>query len=308
MSALSERILTELGGPAHAVLDGARDSRVSGLTASRLARCLYRGELPGKLRQAAPYLLRLLPGEDATERLFRFGWGKAWGIVLACPGPMRALYRHLRRFLRARTEDGRTVLFRYYDPRVLRLYLPTCTAGELDSFLGPLIAVGAESDQEGVFHLFRRGKGQLEHLRCELGTTPARLLRTWPIPAPQPPRILPRIRDRQLRPFRELADASYSSQLLKLLRKEHRAEVEGLSDAEVQRRCREALDRATRHGLTGDDVLAFVLMTFTLSRSFDSHPAFRAVFSDPRIPGAQKMSALYRRVPPSDWTAARAIS
>jgi len=45
---------------------------------------------------------------------------------------------HLRRFLTVRTEKGKKLLFRFYDPRVLRLYLPTCTSTELNTFFGPV--------------------------------------------------------------------------------------------------------------------------------------------------------------------------
>jgi hypothetical protein len=37
--------------------------------------------------------------------------------------------RRRRRFLRVKDEDG--LVFRFYDPRVMRVYLPTCAAGEL---------------------------------------------------------------------------------------------------------------------------------------------------------------------------------
>ena len=81
-----------------------------------------------------------------------------------------------------------------------------------------------------------------------------------------------------------------------------------LEEAEVCRRCREALDRAAGHGLTGDDLLAFVLLTFTLSRRFDSHPAFRSVLADDGIPGDRKMSALYERLTPADWREVRGMA
>jgi hypothetical protein len=35
-------------------------------------------------------------------------------------------------------ENGKTFYFRFYDPRVLRVYLPTCNAEELDMFFGPV--------------------------------------------------------------------------------------------------------------------------------------------------------------------------
>ena len=44
-----------------------------------------------------------------------------------------------------RDPQGRTLLFRYYDPRVLRTYLPTCRADELEQIFGPIDALVAEA-------------------------------------------------------------------------------------------------------------------------------------------------------------------
>jgi hypothetical protein len=56
----------------------------------------------------------------------------------------------LRTLLRVRDEAGRTLLFRFYDPRVLRAYLPTCTATEWQSVFGPVhqLICSADEDEE----------------------------------------------------------------------------------------------------------------------------------------------------------------
>src|ERR1700682_51153 len=101
--------------------------------------CLYRGVLPAAVENAAPWLLRLVSGQPYVEQFFARGWNQSWGTLLACAAPSRDLRRHLRRFLRVRTEDGRILVFRYYDPRVLRAYLPTCTPEEIAAFFGPWV-------------------------------------------------------------------------------------------------------------------------------------------------------------------------
>ena len=53
-----------------------------------------------------------------------------------------------------RTEDGRELAFRYYDPRVLNVYLPTCTADEFHTLLGPLTALVAEQPGGGSLRMF----------------------------------------------------------------------------------------------------------------------------------------------------------
>ena len=70
-------------------------------------------------------------------RLLDEGWGRSWG-VFATIHDSTALRRHLRRFLKVHDEDGREMVFRFYDPRVLRVYLPTCRRDELAQVFGPV--------------------------------------------------------------------------------------------------------------------------------------------------------------------------
>lgn len=154
------------GEQAWAVLDGARDPRIRGFVFdSRATRaCLYRGSLTRELEDAAPWLLQLSPGSAYTERLFERFWGDSCGVVLSTALSMTELRRHLRRFLLARDPDGRTLVFRWYDPRVLRVYLPTLTADEAGKFFGfgKVSAFAAEAEEPGAFHLFRRSAEGVE--------------------------------------------------------------------------------------------------------------------------------------------------
>ncbi len=157
---IAGQVLTALDGelPIYAVLDGARDSRVQSwvMKTGAPAWCLYAGNIPAELAEAAPWLIRLGRGHAYTNEFFNEGWFDAWGIAFATAAPSRVLRRHLRQFLLARTESGTRLLFRYYDPRVLRAYLPTCNAGELARFFGPIDAFATPSRDPNAFQLFRR--------------------------------------------------------------------------------------------------------------------------------------------------------
>lgn len=166
-----------LGGPLrlYALLDGARDPRiVPRLEAADVeARCLLDGELHPSLAAAAPYLVALEPAGPFLRALLADGWGDAWGVLLTSSARLDVLRRHFRRFLRVTDEQGQPLMFRYYDPRVLRVYLPTCTAEELALVFGPVSAyliedgevrggaqmrlVGAERDRLEVTPWNRRG-------------------------------------------------------------------------------------------------------------------------------------------------------
>jgi len=129
-----------------AIFDCARDPSIyAALLESRLEfRCLYSGRLPRLLEVNAPHLVELLPGHRLTARCLDEGWGQSWGVFVKIDDPSN-LRHHLRKFLKVRDEDGRSLLFRWYDPRVLRTYLPTCTPDELREFFGPLDAWFSES-------------------------------------------------------------------------------------------------------------------------------------------------------------------
>lgn len=132
------------------LLDGARDPDIAGLVgASGLPySCLFTGPLHPRLEAAAPYLVQLPASAPAARLLLRRGWGQAWGILIVAGADvtLAQLRLHLKKFLRVKTEDGKTLAFRYYDPRVLKLFLPTCTGEELRGFLGPMTRLIAESD------------------------------------------------------------------------------------------------------------------------------------------------------------------
>jgi hypothetical protein len=145
-AALLDRVIETIWPPSSpqassvwAILDAARDERIySALKLSRLEYiCLYSGKLPDVLQRAAPYIVELAPGYSFTRPLLEMGWGNSWGVFLRIKDA-RNLRHHLRGFLRVQDESGRLLVFRYYDPRVLRAYLPTCQTHELSTVFGPV--------------------------------------------------------------------------------------------------------------------------------------------------------------------------
>lgn len=101
-------------------------------------RCLYQGGNEEGLEGVAPYLFKLEPQTDFSNWYFNEGWENSWGIPLFSETSFDELFRHFRKFLTVKTEDGKQLYFRFYDPRVLRLFLPTCDPGQLKTFFGPI--------------------------------------------------------------------------------------------------------------------------------------------------------------------------
>jgi hypothetical protein len=145
-----------------AILDGARDPRIHpAVTRSGLAHhCLYSGTLEPVLARAAPYLVQLRREAPLARELVT-RWGDAWGIYLRSSAGLSALHRHFRRFLRVKDENGKNLIFRYYDPRVLRPYLPTCTEAELDYVFGPVQRFIHEADGGAAAVAHHREGGRL---------------------------------------------------------------------------------------------------------------------------------------------------
>lgn len=103
--------------------------------------CLYRGELAPDMAQVAPYLVRIEPNSPFTEWVLTKGWGNHWGLFAVTPeeADLRTMRLHFRKFLRVKGPDNKPLYFRYYDPRVLRVYLPTCNKEELKVIFGPIL-------------------------------------------------------------------------------------------------------------------------------------------------------------------------
>jgi uncharacterized protein DUF4123 len=149
-------------GSVYAVLDCARDPRIYPRFSPRTAHhCLYEGQLAPALAEAAPYLVPLEPRSPFTERLLDDGWGRSWGIYLASTAPLADVRRHLRRFLMVKDPVGNPMYFRYYDPRVLRAYLPTCNKDELQVLFGPLSRYWCESEDADQLIEFTCAEGDL---------------------------------------------------------------------------------------------------------------------------------------------------
>jgi hypothetical protein len=114
------------------------------------------------LVEVAPYLVRLENDAPFTRELLRMGWGESFFVLALSAGTLEELRRHFRRFLKVKDEAGATLIFRWYDPRVLRVYLPTCSASELHVLFGPVGMYMTEGETAAALHRFYRRDGSLE--------------------------------------------------------------------------------------------------------------------------------------------------
>ena len=97
---------------------------------------LYRGEAEEDYWAIAPYLVRV---DAATlEWIMAALWKEPWGVFAVADSTLELLRTHFRKMLIAELPDSKKVYFRFYDPRVLRLFLPTCTDEQVKEFFGPV--------------------------------------------------------------------------------------------------------------------------------------------------------------------------
>jgi hypothetical protein len=124
--------------------------------------CLYEGRLPQVLEQAAPHIVRLAATAPYTRWFLETGWGRHWCILFQAHANLPVLRAHFQRLLLVKDEAGRRFTFRYYDPRILRTYLPTCTPDELRKFFGPVERFFCESDNGKELLAYERVEGGLK--------------------------------------------------------------------------------------------------------------------------------------------------
>lgn len=160
--ALAARALASLVprvGRLYAVLDAARDERVLELCHESIdeTRSLYEGDKGNALEDVAPHLVSFAPGSGLLERLIRDGWGKSFGVFIESRASFKALRRHLRRFLLVEEEDNpQRLYFRYYDPRVLREFLPIATVRQNDEIFADVIDAFVAEGERGEALTFER--------------------------------------------------------------------------------------------------------------------------------------------------------
>ncbi|WP_096087036.1 DUF4123 domain-containing protein [Agaribacterium haliotis] len=132
-----------------AIIDCARDKRLEPLinNSGLKHECLYEGKLNYALKRAAPHIVQLTSDSLFTETLLSEGWGQAWGIYYLCKPDvtLSQLRNGCRRISKVKSPEGKTLVFRYYDPRVLRTVVPTCDVQQRSAIMGPACSIMVEN-------------------------------------------------------------------------------------------------------------------------------------------------------------------
>ena len=145
---IKKQLFREDGAHVYAVLDGASIENLLPMLYKHEPEnvCLYQGDLEPDMAEVAPYLVKLEREAKFTDWLLEIGWGNHYGIFAVAFSDLKQTRQHFRKFLTVYDSNGKPLLFRYYDPRVLRIFLPTCNTQELEQFFGKLDFLFLESE------------------------------------------------------------------------------------------------------------------------------------------------------------------
>lgn len=134
----------------------------------REIRSLFLPEVQTQLWDVAPYLVPIDPDSGYLENWAR-RWGTNAGVLLTSAADEEALHAHLRNIFVAQDEEGQEYFFRFYDPRVLRTFLPTCSPEQLNELFGPISLLGFDRDGKATLELACCTDGSLRMRSIDLG-------------------------------------------------------------------------------------------------------------------------------------------
>jgi len=168
---LKDRLFGVPGRNVYAILDGASvpELRMKLWEHGPQHACLFRGDLEPDMAEVAPYLVKLKAESDFCTWLLAEGWGRHWGVFALSAAGLLAMRKHFTALVDVYDEDGNAMIFRYYDPRVLRTFLPTCTPAEIDEVSGPASELDLEDEDPKLLLTYTADGGELRKTSVPVG-------------------------------------------------------------------------------------------------------------------------------------------
>ena len=131
-----------------AILDSCDDAtiqeKVRYLDPEKCA-CLYSGKAAIEHRQIAPFLVKV--DKDMLEWINIFLPEKPWGVFCVSDSDLNTVRKHFKKFLKVQMPDREEFYFRFYDPRVLPIFLETSSETEKAMFFGPVSHFAIQKDR-----------------------------------------------------------------------------------------------------------------------------------------------------------------
>ena len=162
-------VLRQPGGTLYGLIDAAQDPEILALIQEGGCpfESLYQGESAIVMASVAPYLVQFSPESLLLDELVSRGWGNNWGMYLRSHGSLTEVRRHFRHFTMVQLPDGQPVYFRFYDPRVFRVFIQTCNASEGRTFfegIDCMYAEGPDGSSMGAYRLDSSARIAIEEM------------------------------------------------------------------------------------------------------------------------------------------------
>ena len=126
---------------------------------------LYRGTNDEELNDFAPFLFIYDDHSEFATWYVKNGWGNSWGLIIKSEYLIEQNLNHFQKILIVKTEENQEIYFRFYDPRVLRIFLPTCDEKQLKEFFGPIEQFICEDEDPEFALVFSFEKNTLKTQR-----------------------------------------------------------------------------------------------------------------------------------------------
>jgi len=244
---------------AYAILDGAANpSLLDHLYDGKRPEfeCLYRGELEPDMAECAPYIVKLEADTPFCDWLIRQCWGNHWGIFVLSRENINAVRQHFRKLnMVYDPESNNPLLFRYYDPRVLCLFLPSCDEEQTAAFYGPVQAFFAEAEEGGNLREFIRNEPTAEG---------------W-----AGPETILFIRPKQMELFRQAASQRFENEMVAHCQDFAPILCRVIGKQQLRLAVRSGIERAGGYGFTyRGSIRLFLELMFLFGSAFDSDPQY----------------------------------
>jgi hypothetical protein len=130
--------------------------------------CLLRGELTPDMVHVAPYVALMIPGEAFSDWVVENCFGANRGIFVQTRFSIKEMRKHFRALITVLDEKGDPMLFRFYDPRVFRKFLPTCDGEQIETFFGSVDKFFLEDEDQKNLLCYTQTDGVLEKKEIDL--------------------------------------------------------------------------------------------------------------------------------------------
>ena len=159
---LKAALWTASGARVHAVIDGLVVPDMPKRLDASGARgwdCLQRGALSAERARQAAYLVDLERDAPFTDWLLAEASEvhPGWGVVSVSDRALLPMREHFRSIGDVLTPEGDRRAWRWYDPEVLQVVLPSLSASQLDELFAPGQSFVVPSANAWTWHTLERG-------------------------------------------------------------------------------------------------------------------------------------------------------